>query len=125
MSESSEAAQGRFQSLPRIVAAVHAIGTASLAATLIGTKPDALYQAIWFPLAILDFPVSLLILIIWMIPITKAIQDAMLGLTFPWSDFANFWVPLVVFGVFGTAWWFYLVKFLVRVVSRRGSKQPQ
>lgn len=119
MNESSEATQERFRLLPRIVATIHAIGTVLAAATLVGTKPDALYQAIWFPLTILDFPVSLLIFVAWMIPITKTIQDAMLGLAFPWSDFANFWIPLIVFGVFGTAWWFYLAKLFARVMSRR------
>lgn len=86
--------------LPTIAAGIH-LSAVLLSALIMGSgNPDALYQAIWFPLAIMDFPASLLIVGIWMLPITAEIQESMLVFSFPWSDFSNFWVPLFVFGIF-------------------------
>ncbi len=112
------------QKIPRIVAAIHIIAVLISALTMVGLTPDALYQAVWFPLAVIDFPVSLLIIGIWALPVTTTIHKSMMVFSFPWSDFSNFWVPLFVFGIFGTLWWFYITKLILRVIQRRSSRRP-
>jgi hypothetical protein len=103
-----------------VTAAIHLVAVFVAAASMVsgGPTPDALYQAVWFPLAIIDFPVSLLILAIWKLPMTDAIHESLQALSFPWRDFVNFWVPLGVFGLFGTLWWFFLSTLFIRFISR-------
>lgn len=110
--------------IPWATAAIHLMVVIVAATSMAsgGPTPDALYQAAWFPLAIIDFPVSLLILVIWKLPMTDAIHESLQALSFPWRDFANFWVPLGVFGIFGTLWWFFLSTLFVRFFSRKRAK---
>jgi hypothetical protein len=120
--ETTTANTSGWAKIPLLFAAIHFFAVVITASTLVGSEPDALYQAVWFPLTIIDFPVSLIIIGIWMLPVTATIHKAMLVFSFPWSDFSNFWVPLIVFGIFGTLWWFYLARFIVRIFQARREK---
>jgi len=104
--------------LELLAAMVHFVAVLATALTLVGSKPDALYQAVWFPWVVIDFPVPLIIFGIWALPVTATIHRSMLVLSFPWSDFSNFWVPLFVFGILGTLWWFYVVGLILRIFRR-------
>jgi hypothetical protein len=52
----------------------------------------------WTTFLALDFPVSLAV-----VPLAWIFPAALAG---PLSDFANFWWPLGIHGLFGTLWWY-------------------
>jgi len=62
----------------------------------------AMYQAPWFPLFLLDFPATVVLILSWV-----CLPEAL----FKWGvetgiDIASLWLPLLLYGVIGTwLWW--------------------
>lgn len=60
--------------------------------------PDK-YMA-WILIFLLDFPVSLLLILLQYLP-----DISLLGI--PKVELVNYWLPFFYFGLVGTVWWYY------------------
>jgi hypothetical protein len=87
----------RLSAAGTIMAVIHvALLALTVALIVVGSEPE--WPMYWTIFLALDFPVSLAVVpLAWLVPPSPA------G---PLSDFANFWWPLAVHGVIGTAWWY-------------------
>jgi hypothetical protein len=87
----------KFSIAGLIMAAIHiAILAYTLAQIMAAGAAD--WTVYWRIFLALDFPVSLTV-----VPLTWIFPPSPAG---PLSDFANFWWPLSVHGLLGTAWWY-------------------
>jgi hypothetical protein len=108
----------RFSAAGTIMAAIHvALLGLTVAFIVAGAEPE--WPMYWMIFLALDFPVSLAVVpLAWLVPPSPS------G---PLSDFANFWWPLGMHGVVGTAWW-YIVGMAIgdrlsRLRAGRGSRK--
>ena len=77
-----------------------------LISTIEASHGESKYMA-WILFYIIDLPISLIL-----VPVQYLLSFFELGY---WkTKVLNFWGPAVYFGIFGTAWWFYISKLLVK-----------
>jgi hypothetical protein len=86
----------------------------------ISTSPDALSEAIWFILFWPDLPVSALFILTFVLLPSNVIfvVDRFIGNifpTYPFNNFWHFWYLIIIYGILGTVWWFYLPKLVISV----------
>jgi hypothetical protein len=87
----------KFSIAGSVMAVVHLAILGYTVALIVGAgQPD--WPMYWTIFLALDFPVSLAVVpLAWIFPPSPA------G---PLHDFANFWWPLAIHGLFGTLWWY-------------------
>jgi len=79
------------------MAVLHLVILGYTVAQIIGSTTPA-WPSYWTTFLALDFPVSLTVIpLAWIFPASPS------G---PLADFANFWWPLAIHGLLGTAWWY-------------------
>jgi hypothetical protein len=80
-----------------VMAVMHLVILAYTIAQIVGAGATD-WPIYWTIFLALDFPVSLAVVpLAWIFPASHA------G---PLADFANFWWPLGIHGLFGTLWWY-------------------
>ena len=79
------------------MAVLHLVILGYIVAQIIASA-TAQWPRYWTTFLALDFPVSLTV-----IPLAWIFPAAAGG---PLADFANFWWPLAIHGLLGTAWWY-------------------
>jgi hypothetical protein len=76
----------------------------------IATSNDGESGMAWFIFAIVDFPISFLLMplneLIGLIECPAPIGSN--GNYLPLSDYKQFWLPASFFGVVGSIWWYYM-----------------
>lgn len=73
--------------------------------------PAAQWQFVWFIPLIIDFPVSLLAVLSFIFCPETSVHF----LSYPMSDLRGFIIPVFIFGVIGSSWYFYLPFLISRI----------
>lgn len=98
---------------------VHLLLVAVVALDLAREELDAQWQLIWIPFLVADFPVSLLIPLMWYLFPTAHLSFG----SYPVSEAQGFIFPVVVHGIIGSLWWFLIPILAARLWARiRGSR---
>lgn len=100
-----------------VLAGGHLLLFAAVAWIAITTPWDAQYQLTWATLFFPDIPATILLFLGFAaIPHTAfyAIDDFLSRTisTHPYNNFTSFWYPVIIYGIGGTLWWFYLPSML-------------
>ena len=80
---------------------------------------DAQWQLIWIFFLPFDFPFSLLVLFAGYV--FPGVYFS--GLSSPWDDFHSFVLPLVVHGVVGPLWYFFVPVFIDGIMTTRSLRR--
>jgi hypothetical protein len=109
-----------------VFAVVHLYLIGDTVAWIISGKEPA-WPMMWLAFMGIDFPAFVIF-----IPITSLVGFTMHSLGLSWNnggylaDPVNFWCPLIVFGIFGTLWWYkvggFLEKTLLAIVNKNVTK---
>jgi hypothetical protein len=110
----------RTSRLPWIAAIAH-IGLVALtiAGILGGSEPD--WPMVWIGFLVLDFPVG--VLYVALNSLTSAVPshlNLVPGYS-PVNDVWNFLAPVGFFGLVGSAWWFFVVRWFQRRKARHAA----
>jgi hypothetical protein len=104
-----------------VAAAVHLVISWWVIIHVLTSDRDAQWQLIWIFLLPFDFPFSLLVLFAgYIFP-----GWYFTGAPSPWDDFHSFVLPLVVHGVVGPLWYFFVPVFVDGVMTTRSLRHSR
>ena len=96
--------------------AIHTFVLANIVWTLVALPWSHMWQAPWFILGLPDFPATILLILSWQVlPHAFLEQWAQWLPAPPFRDFANFWLPLLMYGIVGTLWAYAVPAMIYRV----------
>lgn len=76
--------------------------------------PDAQWELEWFTFLPIDFPISLLLF-----PLRAICPDITVKfLSYPLSEIRDFWLESILFGLFGTIWYFFLPILIAKIFRK-------
>ena len=106
--------------LPWVAAIAH-IGLVALAIVGIlgGSEPD--WPLVWIGFLVLDFPVSLLYAALNSLASSVPSHLHLVSGYSPINDVWNFLAPTAFFGLAGSAWWFFMVRWFQRRRAARAA----
>src|SRR3989338_3933367 len=101
--------------------AIHLVVSWWIIISVLTSNRDAQWQLIWIFLLPFDFPFSLLVFFAGYIFPGWYLR----GLPSPWDDFHSFVLPLVVHGIIGPLWYFFLPVFVDGFMTRRSLRKKK
>ncbi len=114
----SAASAGSYK-LGLSLGAVHLLISWWIIIGLVISERDAQWQLTWIFLLPFDFPFSLLVLFAgYIFP-----DWSFTGLPSPWDDFHSFLVPVIVHGIIGPLWYFFLPVFIDGLMTLRSRRR--
>lgn len=101
-----------------MLVAIHSLLLVYCAIVAISTPHDAQWGLVWWPMFIVDLPITLLQSLMFSV-VPDGLWDVLENLfhlssaAFPFRYMSGFWFPLVSYGILGTALWYFLPVFMV------------
>jgi hypothetical protein len=87
------------------LACVHLVLVACIVGAILSGR-EADWPMYWSWFAVIDFPVSVLLIPVGRFATRRLPRQIVSGGASPANDIPNFVLPLGLFGILGTAWWF-------------------
>lgn len=111
----------RIQLVQLAVAGLHALAVVAIVSWTVAASSsyDHMWRMVWLPLFWWDLPATVGLFLSWAGLPDSLFDDVarMFYRAHPFDDLANFWLPLLWYGVGGTLWWYLLTGWLWRAVQ--------